>query len=166
MIDEIAQTGCQSILAGVVRLSSFSINQMEKATGRDLRSFYKDEVRKSSRDFHYSDLEIRAYYERIHAKCIQNNIEFTTCYIGNGESQFWSDQDLWSNKADCCNVKGKIKSFETDSRNISWDLRLKYTSHKSLLANSFENLHRPLNTIKPLEIIYGKAKLKEGLLLN
>lgn len=166
MIDEIAQTGCQSVLAGIVRLSSFSINQMEKATGRELRSFYKDEVKKSARDFHYSDAEVRAYYERIHAKCIQNNIEFTTCYIGNGEPQFWRDQDLWSNKEDCCNAKGRINSFEKSSRNISWDIRMKHTSHKCLTPNDLDNLHRPLVSIKPIEIISGKSKLKEGLLLQ
>lgn len=166
MVDEIAQTGCQSILAGVVRLSSFSINQMEKATGISLRPFYKDEVKKSSRDFHYSDAEVRAYYERIHAKCIQNNVEFTTCYIGNGENQFWSDQDLWSNKSDCCNVKGKINSFKSDSRQISWDLRIKHTAHKTLLPVDDASLHKPLTTLKPIEIIGTKAKVKEGFLFQ
>lgn len=167
MIDEIAQTGCQSVLAGVVRLSSFSINQMEKATGRELRSFYKDEVKKSSRDFHYSDTEVRAYYERIHAKCIQNNIEFTTCYIGNGEPQFWRDQDLWTNKTDCCNAKGKVSAFKNnDSRSISWDLRLKYTNHKTLFPVDTNSLHRPLSNLKPIEIIGTKAQMKEGFLFQ
>jgi DNA repair photolyase len=166
MIDEIAQTGCQSILAGVVRLSSFSINQMEKATGRELRSFYKDEVRKSARDFHYSDAEIRAYYERIHAKCIQNNVEFTICYIGNGETQFWNDQDLWSNKSDCCNVKGKVSAFKSDSRQVGWDLRMKHTSHKKLIPVDDSTLHKPLLDFKPIEIIGKKVQIKEGFLFQ
>lgn len=166
MIDEIAQTGCQSVLAGVVRLSSFSINQMEKATGRELRSFYKDDVRKSARDYHYSDAEIRAYYERLHAKCIENGIEFTTCYIGNGEKQFWRDQDLWTNKSDCCNVKGKVESFKTDSRQIEWDIRMKYTAHKSNNPNDFDSLHTPLEINNPIQIIGTTAKLKESLFLQ
>jgi DNA repair photolyase len=146
MVDEIASYGVQSILTGIVRLSGFSLNQIEKATGRNLREFYKEENKKNSRDFHYNDKEVRAYYERIHAKCIQNGIQFTTCYIGNGEDQFWSDQDLWSNKKDCCNAIGRIKSFENikTSRDIDWDTRLKHTSHKCSTPNDIKNLHTPL----------------------
>lgn len=154
MIDEIASYGVPSILAGMVRLSSFSLNQIEKAIGRDLHALYRgdskkksnfaEETKRSSRDFHYSQTEIRAYYERIKERCIKNAIEFTTCYIGNGDHQFWGDQDLWSNKADCCNAKGKIKSFTTDSRAIPWETRMKFTNHKLLKPNDSENLHKPL----------------------
>jgi DNA repair photolyase len=90
MIDEIASYGIPSVLAGMVRLSSFALNKLEKALGRDLHALYCQETKKQSifvestnkksRDFHYSDKEIRAYYERIHAKCKQNAIQFTTCY--------------------------------------------------------------------------------------
>ena len=41
MVDEIAQTKTPSILAGFGRFSSFSLNQIEKAVGMDLRQFYK-----------------------------------------------------------------------------------------------------------------------------
>ncbi len=134
MVDEIASYGVQSILTGMVRLSSFSLNQIEKASGRSLREFYKQDERKSARDFHYSEKEIRAYYERIHAKCIQNGIQFTTCYIGNGEGQFWSDQDLWSNKKDCCNAINRVQAFDNvkTSRDIKWDTRMKHSAHKHL----------------------------------
>lgn len=166
MIDEIAKTGCKSILTGVVRLSSYSINQMEKATGRELRNFYKEDVKKNSRDFHYSDKEVRAYYERIQIRCLQNNIEFTTCYIGNGEAQFWRDQDLWSNKADCCNIKGKVEAFKTDSRQIEWSLRLKHTNYKLSLPNDMLTIHKGLNSINPIEIIGAKVQVKEDFLLQ
>ena len=78
MVDAVADSGVPAILAGMVRLSSFSLNQIEKASGRNLREFYRDDTKKiaiftekKSRDFHYSDAEIRAYYKRIHAKCQQ-----------------------------------------------------------------------------------------------
>jgi DNA repair photolyase len=151
MIDEIASYGVPSILAGMVRLSPFSINAIEKAVGRDLKSFYKDNSKKDamfserkSRDYHYSDDETRAYYERIHAKCLQNNIQFTTCYIGNGEKHFWKDQDLWSNKADCCHAKGNVKAFSSDSRGIKWEDRLKHSNFKGATPNDQELLHKPL----------------------
>lgn len=154
MVDEIASYGVPSILAGMVRLSSFSLNQIEKAIGRDLHALYRDNTKKKSvfaettnkksRDFHYSQAEIRAYYEQIKVRCLSNAIEFTTCYIGNGDNQFWSDQDLWSNKKDCCNAKGKISSFIDDSRSIPWETRMKHTNHKHLVPNNESSLHHPL----------------------
>jgi len=159
MVEEIASYGVQSILAGVVRLSSFSLNQIEKAVGRNLREFYKNENRKSSRDFHYSDQEIRAYYERIQAKCIQHGVQFTTCYIGNGDGHFWKDQDLWSNKKDCCNAINRVNAFKgATSRDINWETRLRFTNHKNTIANEPERLHIPLG--QPLEIT------SEGIKIN
>ena len=132
MIDTLAEYKVPAVLAGFVRLSSFAINNIEKATGSNLRSYYrKDLVNKSVRDFHFTDKEIRYYYEQIKARCQSHAIEFTTCYIGNGENHFWKDQDLWSNKKDCCNVKGKIASFKTDAREVPFETRLKYTNHKA-----------------------------------
>ena len=153
MIDEIAAHGVQSILAGMVRLSSFSLNQIEKAAGRNLREFYRTDTKKSaifterkSRDFHYSDAEIRAYYERIHAKCKQNGIQFTTCYIGNGERHFWKDRDLWSNKKDCCNAIDRVKAFSKTktARDIPWKERMKHTNNKCLKPFDSTTLHTPL----------------------
>ena len=114
MVDEIAQTGTPSILAGFGRFSPFSLNQIEKVVGMDLRQFYKpDELpKKSTRDFHFSDSEIRYYYEQIKDRCIKNEMDFTTCYIGNGEAHFWKDQDIWSNKKDCCNIKNKVQALK------------------------------------------------------
>lgn len=171
MIDEIAAHGVQSVLTGMVRLSGFSLNQIEKAVGRNLREFYKDDTKKEalfskkkSRDYHYADEEIRAYYERIHAKCIQNGIQFTTCYIGNGESHFWKDQDLWSNKKDCCNAIDRIKSFDDvkTSRDISWETRMKHTNHKCLTPNDEQNLHKPLG--KPFVLTDGKVEINQDYL--
>ena len=153
MVDEIASYGIPSILAGMVRLSSFSLNQIEKACGRNLRCFYREDTKKAaiftekkSRDFHYSDAEIRAYYERIHAKCLQNGIQFTTCYIGNGEKHFWKDQDLWSNKKDCCNTIGRVGGFEKikTARDIKWNERMRHTNNKCLRPEKKSTLHKPL----------------------
>jgi DNA repair photolyase len=144
MIDEIAAHKVPALLAGFVRLSSFAVNQIEKAAGFNLRDFYrKDLVNKSVRDFHYSDTEIRYYYEQIRDRAFKNNIEFTTCYIGNGEDHFWKDQDLWSNKADCCNIKGRVDAFKNDSREVPFDQRLKLTHNKKLTATS-DRLHEAL----------------------
>ena len=148
MVDELAAHKVPAVLAGFVRLSRISLNSLERATGENLRQFYnRGEVNKSWRDFHFSDREIRYYYEQIKKKCIENAMEFTTCYIGNGEGHFWQDQDMWSNKRDCCNVKGKVASFKTDSRAVPFEQRLKFTNHKQSLPTS-ERLHDLLGPIK------------------
>jgi DNA repair photolyase len=144
MVDELAAHKVPAVLAGFVRLSSFAVNNVEKVAGVNLREFYrKDLVNKSKRDFHFTDKEIRYYYEQIKARCQSNAMQFTTCYIGNGEGHFWKDQDLWSNKKDCCNVKGQVEAFTTDARQISFDDRLKYTNHKNSVSTS-EKLQAPL----------------------
>lgn len=159
MIDEIADSKVPSILGGFARLSSYSLNQMEAATKFNLRQLFKrDVILKSARDWHYSDKEIREYYKKMKQKCDSRGVEFTTCYIGNGEFQFWRDQDLWSNKKDCCNIKGKVPSFLKDSREIPFSTRLKYTGHKNSLPVS-DNLHKELsqeNTTK-----FSDSKLEE-----
>lgn len=148
MIDELAENKVPAVLAGFVRLSSFAINNIERATDINLRQFYrKDVVNKSNRDFHYSDKEIRYYYEQLKSRCRANAMEFTTCYIGNGENHFWKDQDLWSNKKDCCNIKGKVQSFKSDSREIPFESRLRFTNHK-LSAPTSTRLHEQLGENK------------------
>jgi DNA repair photolyase len=157
MVDEIAATGCKSIITGFGRFSSYSINQMEKATGINLRQFFdRENVCKSARDWHYSDKEIRYYYEEYKRRCERVGVEKTVCYIGNGESHFWKHQDLWSNKKDCCNIKGKVKGFKSDTRSLKFDERLKFTSQKCSTPVDQSKLHTEL----------GEAMEKTGPVLK
>ena len=127
MVDEIADAGVPAIICGFGRFSAYSMSQMEKATGINLKQFFdRSRTNKSARDWHFSEPEIRHYYEEIKKRTIERAMEFTVCYIGNGEDQFWETQDLWSNKKDCCNIKGRVASFKTDTREISFDERLKF----------------------------------------
>jgi len=146
MVDEIADAGVPAILTGMGRFSSFSLNQIEKVTGFDLRQMYKtdSDIKKSRRDYHFSDKEVRYYYDQIKQRCDNRGVDFTTCYIGNGENHFWKDQDIWSNKKDCCNVKGKVSTFKTDSRELTFVQRLKYTNHKNSKAVDESTLHKKL----------------------
>lgn len=131
MVDEIAATGTKSIIAGFGRFSTFALNNIQKATGIDLKPFFdRENVCKSARDWHYSDKEIRYYYEEYKRRCDKVGVEKTVCYIGNGENHFWDHQDLWSNKKDCCNIKDRVSSFKTDTRQVSFEERLKFTTHK------------------------------------
>ncbi|MBN8542360.1 MAG: hypothetical protein J0L82_18360 [Deltaproteobacteria bacterium] len=159
IVDEIADAGVPAMLTGFGRFSSFSLNQIEKATGFDLRQMYNQDTKKSSRDFHFSDREIRHYYQEMKNRCIKRGVQFTTCYIGNGEGHFWKDQDLWSNKKDCCNIQSRVKAFDLDSRQIPFETRLKFTGHKNAVPTS-ERLHDGLGGTNDSPIDAGTAELR------
>lgn len=148
MVDDIARAGCHSIIASFGRFSSFSMNRMSEALGTNLRVFFnKSQVNKSRRDFHFSDKEIRWYYEEIKRNCVSRGVEFTVCYIGNGEAQFWTHQDLWSNKKDCCNIKDRVCSFKTDTRSVPFADRLRFTAASSAHPVDKSRLHDPLGEV-------------------
>jgi len=145
MVDEIAKSGCRALLAGFGRFSAYSLSQVEKVTGHYIRSFYNDSVRKSARDYHFSDLEIRYYYEKLFSLCKNNGIQFSTCYIGNGETHFWKHRDLWHDKSDCCNIRGQVPGFKASCREIPFDLRMKFANSKKSTPNDKDNLHTSLD---------------------
>ena len=150
MVDEIAASGTKSIITGFGRFSSFALNNMEKATGINLRPFFdREKVCKSARDWHYSDKEIRYYYEEYKRRCDKVNVGKTVCYIGNGENHFWDHQDLWSNKTDCCNIKKNVESFISDTRSITFEERLKFTNHKCSKPVDKNRLHEALGISDP-----------------
>lgn len=118
LIDKIKESGTPSVLAGVVRLSPFAINAMSKATGIDLKSFFKPESVSGSTDRHYSDKEISHYYFQLKKACHKNGLRFSTCYIGNGEKDYYQYQQLWTNKADCCDAIGNVTAFKVSSQSL------------------------------------------------
>ncbi len=149
MVDEIAATGTKSIIVGFGRFSTFALNNIEKATGFDLKPFFnRVTTLKSKRDWHFSDREIRYYYEEFKKRCDRVGVEKTVCYIGNGENHFWDHQDLWSNKKDCCNIKDRVASFKADTRQVSFEDRIKFTSHKCSSPVNSERLHEPVGDKK------------------
>jgi len=154
MVDEIADAGVPAIICGFGRFSSFALNNIEKSTGIDLRPFFKrSEVYKSKRDYHFSDREIRHYYEEVKKRATKRAMEFTVCYIGNGEDQFWNTQDLWSNKNDCCNIRGKVSAFETDSREVHFSDRAKIGGKEGACQPINPHLlHVPLDASKRIDV--------------
>ncbi|MBT4763275.1 MAG: hypothetical protein HOO06_16390 [Bdellovibrionaceae bacterium] len=152
MVDEIAATGTPSIITGFGRFSGYALNNIEKATGIDLKPYFdREKVCKSSRDWHFSEKEIRYYYEEFKRRCDKAGVEKTVCYIGNGESQFWDHQDLWSNKKDCCNIKDRVSSFKADTRQVLFEDRLKFASQKCSTPIDVKNLHTPVGEVSESE---------------
>lgn len=143
MIDQFANYNVRSVLVGFGRFSRFALNNIQESTGVNLRPFYRYYDRqKSVRDFHYSDSEVRYYYEQFRKKAHQNCMEFSTCYIGNGEDQFWRDRGIWDNKKDCCNIIGKVEAFKNSARDIPFEERLKHASCKKSVPSP--HLHKSL----------------------
>jgi DNA repair photolyase len=118
LIEKIKNAGTPSVLAGVVRLSPYSIAAMSKATGVDLKSFFKPENVIGSHDRKYSDREIAHYYLQLKIACQKNGLRFSTCYIGNGEKDYFQYQNLWTNKSDCCDAAGNVPAFTASSQQI------------------------------------------------
>lgn len=127
-IKTLSEYGCKSLLTGFVHLEDQVIKLIEEKTHINLYDMMSDEIKEQGPGFRYSANEIRRYYELIKSECQQYNIEFTTCYLGLGESYFWKDQDLWDNKEDCCNIKNRLASFENDTQMISISKRLEISN--------------------------------------
>lgn len=123
-IEVLSKYGCKSLLTGFVHLDSKVSNLIKNKMGVDLMGFMSNEMKENSEGFSYSSAEIRKYYEILKTKCTEHGIEFSTCYLGLGESYFWKDQDLWDNKDDCCNIKNRVESFKTETRMIPVSKRM------------------------------------------
>lgn len=111
LIEKIIETNCSSILAGFVTLKKAPLIELSKLFQFDLKSLMSEE----KEDFYFSPEEIRAYFQQIKTLCDQNNIDFTTCYLGQSSQQYFQNQDLWSNLNDCCNSIGKVKGHKSSS---------------------------------------------------
>ena len=140
--DQIAESGTSTLLAGFVRLTPFTINRMRDVTGTDLRNFFKPEnfntgVRGNT-DKNYSDKEIGYYYKSIHREAQKRGLRFTTCYIGNGLKDYYQYQTLWSNKSDCCDIKGFVPAFKNTCQEIPWAEREKHAPNKLFVERAKE----------------------------
>lgn len=134
-IEELAKYGAKAILTGFVHLDKKIVSLIREKTGVSLMDFMSDDMKQEGEGFSYSNSEIRKYYEIIKERCKASGIEFTTCYLGLGEAYFWKDQDLWDNSEDCCNIKNRIPSFNTETRVIPINKRLKVEFPEMSLYN-------------------------------
>lgn len=130
LIERIKDANVISLLAGVVRLSPFAVRALTKETGMDLASFYKPEMFNKAGDSRYSETEVAYYYKRLKEECDKQGVRFQTCYIGMGAKDYFQYQDLWSNKKDCCDARGKVEGINASSQDVPWDTRMKHASCK------------------------------------
>lgn len=127
-IGQLKDAKVPSVLAGVVRLSPFAIRQISKEMNLDFSKFFRPEFFNKTKESKFSDPEIRYYYSRIKKECDKFKMRFSTCYIGNGIKDYFQYQSLWSNKKDCCDVRGHVSTFKSSSQDIGWSERIKFSS--------------------------------------
>ena len=137
----IEEAGVQTVIGGFVRLNQTAISQLSKATGVELRQFFKPNLYKSSGESHYTDKEISRYYSALNASDRRSNLRFSTCYIGNGIKDYFQYQPLWSNKKDCCDALGLVKGFTKTSQDVPWTERHKHAPSKEMALNA-ESIER------------------------
>ncbi|MGE3759559.1 MAG: radical SAM protein [Pseudobdellovibrionaceae bacterium] len=136
IVDQMKEAKVPSFLVGVVRLSPHAIKNMTVATGVNLKDFFEIEPGKGSFDVRYSDSEIRHYYSEFAKRAWKSGIRYGTCYIGMGIKDYFQHQNVWSNKADCCDAVGNVAAFKKTSQSVSWDERLKHAPHKEAAAKA------------------------------
>lgn len=135
-LDQLKSVGVKTFLAGFVRLNQTSISQISRATGVDFKQFFKPENYTNSGESHFSNEEIRHYYQVLAKEAQKSGLRFSTCYIGNGIKDYYQYQSLWTNKKDCCDVVGRVASFKKTSQDIPWEERFKHASNIELAKQS------------------------------
>ena len=160
-IAEIADTGAQTVLAGFVRLSSVAVASLSKNTGVRIRDLFRPDLWAINGDKKFSDSEIAYYYRWMKKECDKHGVRFSTCYIGNGIKDYFGYQSMWTNKKDCCDIRGNVEGFRASCQEIPWSERKRFTSNIEA-ANAAEQVE----TVADLEIsgIRGVSDTHERLL--
>jgi DNA repair photolyase len=168
-IPQIAESGVKSVVAGFVRLSGNAINAISRQVGIDFKTFFRPELRKGGNgDNVYSPKEIAQYYKIIQSQCAKSNLRFSTCYIGTGIKEFYKHQDLWTNKTDCCDIIGRLPSFQKSSQDISWETRLKHAPNKAdaLIAKTEEEMIFSESNAPKIELPRNATKRRDSSEIN
>lgn len=110
LIDQIANAGCQTCIAGFVRLSGYNIRWIREQTGDNLERLFAPDTKHANTALHYSEAEKRYYYEWLQGLCARRGLAFSVCY--DGDDAYETFRYLWANPMDCCNGLGNIPGFQ------------------------------------------------------
>jgi len=116
IVPAICAEGIPAVVAGFGFFSGTVLDTISSALHQDLRPFFRQKG--SDGLYRYSGAEQRYYYRRLHDQCAEQGAEFSVCYIGSGDECRAENRDLWADPHDCCNIRGKVKAFETDAGSI------------------------------------------------
>ena len=110
LVDMLAAHGCNTVIAGFVRLSPWNIKWMKEKTGEDFTYLFAPTAKHDNQALHFSTEEKRYYYEKMQKQSHELGMAFSVCY--DGDDAYHSFQYLWENQNDCCNAKGHIPGFK------------------------------------------------------
>ena len=108
LVDRIADSGAQTLIAGMVRLSSWNRRWLEEA-GFDCAWLFHPSTRQRNSAFHYSLDEKRHYYSLVSECCRARGVAFSICY--DGDEDYLAFRDLWNDPNDCCNAAAQLAAF-------------------------------------------------------
>lgn len=129
LISKISETGCKSILVGMVTMKSKLIDELSKDLNFPLRDLMSEENNQG--DFFISKEEIRKLYEHIFTVTKKFQMNFSTCYLGQKSIEYFNHQDLWDNKLDCCNSLNVVPAHKTTSLSVPRHTTLAESIHGS-----------------------------------
>lgn len=110
LVDMLAKNGCDTVIAGFVRLSQPNIRWMKEKTGIDFTYLFLPGTQHKNAALHFSTEEKRYYYEKMQKQCHELGMAFSVCY--DGDDAYHEFQYLWENQNDCCNGKGNVPGFK------------------------------------------------------
>lgn len=139
LVDSLKESRTPSVVAGFFRLNQNSTHRMSKILGTDLRKFFKPSLYRPRGENRYSDSEVAHYYRLLANQFALSGTRFGTCYIGYKPDHYTRFQNLWSNKADCCDAKGNVSAFSKTSQDISWEIRQQHAPNKEIARISKES---------------------------
>jgi len=104
LIDLLAEHGCQTVIAGFLRLNYYNNNRrrITAQLGFDPDYLFMEEVRKQNDALYFSIEEKRYYYEKAQDMAHERDMAFSVCY--DGDEAYETFRYLWENPSDCCNA--------------------------------------------------------------
>ena len=108
LVDQCAEAGAGTIIAGFLRLSPYNIGWIKETTGEDLRWLFTGGY--DNLALHFSTAEKRYYYERAKARADELGMRFSVCY--DGDDAYTEFKPLWANQKDCCDGLGNVPAFK------------------------------------------------------
>lgn len=135
LLDDLKKANCKSILIGMVNLDLEVAQMLSQKMEIDLLDLFDSKNLKKGMQVRLHQEEADRYFMLLAKACREREIDFSTCYLGSNQTNYYRYQNLWSNKNDCCNVKNKVERHNRDTldSNFSVDANNFNASNSSFL---------------------------------
>jgi DNA repair photolyase len=125
LFKEIKAEGTVNCVAGFVHLDQQQLQSLSKLLAIDLAQWMSVENRERQQGFIYDPEELKLYFAYLKQVAQQEGIEFSPCYLGQGDNFFSSVKHLFCDAGDCCNLQQHIQQINSFAQIAdSWTTRL------------------------------------------